>query len=52
MTAKMALTKVNHCVLVVKGAATLKSTGATGLTTGLMISTGYVLIRLEHLEQV
>ena len=48
----MALMKAQHSAPVVQQVVTLKSTGVTGLTIGLMILTGCAEVPSEQLEQV
>lgn len=48
----MALMKARPSVPVVKQVVTLKSTGVTGITIGLMILIGYVEVPSEQPEQV
>lgn len=48
----MALMKAQHSAPVVKQVVTLKSTGVTGLTIGLMILIGCVEVPSEQPEQV
>ena len=48
----MALMKAQPFAPVVKQVVTLKSTGVTGLTIGLMILIGCVEVPSEHPEQV